>query len=217
MDFKTKTALCIARLYNSSACVFWLAQTPTERTQQTERWLLVQEQAGGCVFLQSTLPLSLVKHSQDTFPSQSWQLLLCHQWVPAVRTAGRCSQLEAPPWNSCCRTLWELQNSAEQWETLQGCELSPGECELTADTPPALQQDLVISGALACSPRGEGHRPGKDNSRVLHSHTEDAPRILQDRTLQVLLQKQSTKGITQTCAHVIKGKLHPLCSAWMEF
>lgn len=36
MDFKTKTALCIARLYNSSACVFWLAQTPTERTQQTE-------------------------------------------------------------------------------------------------------------------------------------------------------------------------------------
>lgn len=104
MDFKTKTALCIARLYNSSACVFWLAQTPTERTQQTERWLLVQEQAGGCVFLQSTLPLSLVKHSQDTFPSQSWQLLLCHQWVPAVGTAGRCSQLEAPLWTSCCST-----------------------------------------------------------------------------------------------------------------
>lgn len=73
---------------------------------------------------------------------------------------------------------------------------------------------IWLRGALACSPWGEGALPGQDKSWVLPSHhTEEAPRALQDRTLQVLLQKQRTKGTAQqTCAHDKRKIASPLLS-----
>lgn len=65
--------------------------------------------------------------------------------------------------------LWELQSSAEQWEILQGWELSPGECADCCCLQSCSRSGM--RGALACSP-GAGqhwvlpshHRGGSEGS-----------------------------------------------------
>lgn len=75
--------------------------------------------------LSGTLPLSLGEHSQATFPTRGWQLLLCQ--VSPSRGHGRKvlpaggSALEQLLQHRAL-ALWELQSSA------QLRELSPGEC-----------------------------------------------------------------------------------------
>lgn len=198
MDFKTKTALCIARLYNSSACVFWLAQTQKEElnnwkmvtgveTSHTRRLCFLVEYAA--FELGQALPghLSQAELAAAALPAAS----------SAVGTAGRCSQLEAA-----------APGSAGQWEILQGCELAPGECA-PAGTPQSWAGSGV-RGALAW-PWVRGHCQGRTQPGAAPAAHRDAPRVLQHRTLQAVLQ--STKGIAQqTCAHEKRKIASPLLS-----
>lgn len=157
MDFKTKTALCIARLYNSSACVFWLAQTPIERTQLEDGYWC--RRSWRLCFLVEYLAFELCQ----AFPGH-----LCHPELaaaaPSTVTTPELSRMGNPP------GLW-----------------------------------IVSRGMCCCWNSPAGSCP--------HTTPRDAPRALQDRTLQVLFQKQSTKGIAQqTCAHDKRKIASPLLS-----
>lgn len=113
MDFKTKTVLCIARLYSSSACVFWLVQPPTERTQLNDGYWcrnkleVVFSCRVPCLWAWSSIP-------RTPLPPRAGSCC-CASRVPAVGMAGRRSQLEAPPWSSCCssRNSRALQNNGK--------------------------------------------------------------------------------------------------------
>lgn len=105
--------------------------------------------------------------------------------------------------------LWELQSSAEQWEILQGWELSPGECADCCCLQSCSRSGM--RGALACSPGAGQHwgaaltpqRRLRGVPRTEHCRLNSkskVPRVLHSRLVLM-----------------IKGKLHPLCSAWVEF
>lgn len=134
-----------------------------------------------------------------------------------VMTAGRYRYGKHLFYQLASCAVWELQEHYQNnVNLLQSCKLSLYEHLLTCDILQILDQDLVINRYLICSPLSQrGILPEwGQQSQVLHSHIEYASKIFLGKTLQFfLLQKQNTKGITQqTCAHMIKGKLHPLCS-----
>lgn len=209
MDFKTKTALCIARLYNSSACVFWLAQTPTERAQWTNVWSYWCRNKLEVVF--------------------SCRVPCLWAWSGIPRTPF------PPGAGSCCSAraefqLWAGQEGAPSWRHhLGAAAAAPGsgsvgtpELSRTMGNPPGLGivsrwmcwlllspvlQQIWDEGSPGLQPRGR-------TTLGCCPHTsEEAPRGPQDRALQVELQKQSTKGITQqTCAHDKRKTASPLLS-----
>lgn len=216
MDFKTKTALCIARLYNSSACVFWLAQTPTERTQQLKDGYWCRTSWRLC-FLVEYLAFEL----GQAFPGHLCHPELAAAAVPAVRSSCGHSRKVLPAGGTTLEQLLQRRELSGTMGNPPGLWIvSRGMCCLLELSSPAAGSGA--QGGPGLQPLGLGGttqgRAGQDTTGSCPCTTPgDAPRVLQHRTLQVLFQKQSTKGIAQqTCAHD-KRKLHPLCSARMEF
>lgn len=140
--------------------------------------------------------MSLVKHSQDTFPGRAGSC--CSAPVSsAVGKAGRCSQLEAPPWSSCC--------SSRLCRTMGN---PPGEC--AACWNPTVLGRLWCQGSPGLA-LGEGALPGRTRAGCCPRTLRDAPRALQHRAVQAGLQ--STKGIAQqTCAREKRKIASPLLS-----
>lgn len=198
MDFKTKTALCIARLYNSSACVFWLAQTPKK---ELNNWKMVT----GVVHKEVVFSLEyLAFELGQAFPGHLSHPELAAAALPAASSSCGHSWKVLPAGGTTLEQLLHAApGSAEQWEILRGCELSPGECAACsgAQGSPGL---ALAEGAL---PRA-GQQPGA----ALAPHRA-APRAPQDRTWQAQLPKQSAKGIAQqTCAYDKRKIESPLLS-----
>lgn len=212
MDFKTKTALCIARLYNSSACVFWLAQTPTERTQWTNVWSYWCRNKLEVVF--------------------SCRVPCLWAWSGIARTPF------PPRAGSCCSAraefqLWARQEGAPSWRHhLGAAAAAPGsgsvgtpELSRTMGNPPGLGivsrwmcwlllspvlQQIWDEGSPGLQPRGRTtlgaaltpQRRLRGFPRTEHcslNSKSKVPRVLHSRLVLM-----------------IKGKLHPLCSAWVE-
>lgn len=114
----------------------------------------------------------------------------------------------APSWRHLLGAAAAAPGSAGQWEILQGCELAPGEC--AAGWNPTVLGRLWCQGSPGLA-LGEGALPGQDTAGCCPRSTRDAPRALQHRTVQAVLQ--STKGIAQqTCAHEKRKIASPLLS-----
>lgn len=161
MDFKTKTALCIARLYSSSACVFWLAQTTTERAQLKDAYWcrnkleVVFSCRVPCLWAWSSIPRTPLPPRAGSC-QQEFQL-----WA---------QQEGAPSWRHHLGAAAAALGSAEQWEILQGCDLSPGERAACWNSP-VLQQDLA-QGSPGLQPLGRGGtaRAGQELGAALTPH-----------------------------------------------
>lgn len=132
--------------------------------------------------------------------------------IPAVGTAGRCSQLEAPPWSSCCssRLCRTMGNPPGLWT------VSRGTCWLLKLPSPAAGSGSGEPWPAA--PGERGHCQGRTRAGCCPHATQRVHQgFSRTEHCRFYSKSKEPRALHSRLVLMIKGKLHPFCSAWMKF